>query len=313
MPALSTSWKSKQASSGEALVEALEAFHISGVELEYRITDAMFNGMRNPLKKSGIKIVSIHNFFPAPIHMKGAKPGGDMFPLSHPEKELRRLAVTWTIRSIEHANDLEAQVVVLHGGFVEMATDQNTLVGYFEAGNIDTEEYRSFLAKRQMELARKKKRHIDSLMFSLDRLVREAEKQGVVLTLENRYYDHELPGPEDFGIFFSKFAGAPLGYWHDTGHAHAGEMLGLLQPEELLNRYDDHLIGVHLHDALGLDDHLPPGTGDIDFDLLNGHLKPETLRVLELKPGTPDADVAAGLTFLREKGIVSIDEENGST
>jgi len=43
----------------------------------------------------------------------------------------------------------------------------------------------------------------------------------VLLGLENRYHDHELPGPDDFKVIFDKFKGAPVGYWHDTGHAHA--------------------------------------------------------------------------------------------
>ena len=301
MLAISTSWKSKQAHSGEALIDALMNFDISGVELEYRITDVMFQRMREPLKKSGLTVVSLHNFFPAPTHIKKLKPGGDMFSLSHPDREQRQLAVNWTIRTIEHANDLEAPVVVLHCGFVDMAADVNILQEYFKTDRMDTAEAGKFMKEKQIELARKKPLHLESLLFSLDRLVRVAERQDVGLALENRYHYHELPGPEDFGTLFSEFRGAPLGYWHDTGHAHAQELLGLVRPGELLNNYTDHLMGVHLHDANGLDDHLPPGTGDIDFDGLKSYLKPETLRVLELKPGTPDTDVARGLDFLRHR------------
>ncbi|NIS46468.1 MAG: hypothetical protein GWN76_11420, partial [candidate division Zixibacteria bacterium] len=44
------------------------------------------------------------------------------------------------------------------------------------------------------------------------------------------------------------------------------------------------LIGVHLHDAIGLDDHIPPGSGEIDFAALKPFLKADTIKVIELKP-----------------------------
>ena len=119
------------------------------------------------------------------------------------------------------------------------------------------------------------------------------------LGLENRYHYHELPGIDDFALFFREFEGAPLGYWHDCGHAHAGEVLGLYTALDLLDRYGFRLVGCHLHDARGLDDHLPPGRGEIDFASLISYLKPETLQVIELKQGTaPDAarEGAAHLT-----------------
>ncbi len=62
------------------------------------------------------------------------------------------------------------------------------------------------------------------------------------------------------GAIFDTFKGAPIGYWHDTGHAHANEILGLIPKNSLLQNYADQLIGIHLHDAIGLDDHIPPGS-----------------------------------------------------
>lgn len=122
-----------------------------------------------------------------------------------------------------------------------------------------------------------------------------------VATLELSYHYNELPGPADFEIIFEKFAAAPIGYWHDTGHAHAQESLGLLRADELLIRYHQNLVGVHLHDARGLDDHLPPGSGDIDFKKIGTWIGNDVLKVIELKPGTPDSAVAAGIHYLREK------------
>jgi sugar phosphate isomerase/epimerase len=137
-------------------------------------------------------------------------------------------------------------------------------------------------------------------LASLDRLVSVAEKQGVLLGLENRYHYHELPGLDDFRVIFEKFKGAPIGYWHDTGHAHANEILGLIPKNALLQNYADQLIGVHLHDAVGLDDHIVPGSGEIDFNRLKPYLKENTIKVIELKPGIPESRVFKGIQFIRE-------------
>jgi sugar phosphate isomerase/epimerase len=58
---------------------------------------------------------------------------------------------------------------------------------------------------------------------------------------------------------------------------------------------------MHLHDARGLNDHLPPGSGEIDFKSLNDYLKTETLRVVELKPATSPHQVQEGLNHLRDR------------
>jgi len=171
---------------------------------------------------------------------------------------------------------------------------------YFNTGRIDSEEAQSFLNRKLEERDRIKPKYMDSLLFSIDRLIPIAEKQNIILGVENRYHYHELPGPDDFEILFSEFKGELLGYWHDTGHAHANEKLGIIPGGEMLQRYSDHLVGIHLHDAIGLDDHLAPGKGEIDFGVLRPFLEKDRPAVVELKPGTPDSEVSDGLRFVRQ-------------
>ena len=123
----------------------------------------------------------------------------------------------------------------------------------------------------------------------------------MLLGLENRYHYHELPGLDDFKVIFDTFKGAPIGYWHDTGHAHANEALGLIPRGSLLQSYSGQLIGIHLHDAVGLDDHIPPGSGEIDFKALKPFLKTDTIKVIELKPGIPESKASEGVRFIRDE------------
>jgi sugar phosphate isomerase/epimerase len=278
----------------------LARLEVTAVELEYRIPDTMLAELRDALKAEGIGVVSIHNVCPFPTrYAKHMKPDGDLFRLSSLDPDERALAVKWTARTIELASELEAGRVVLHCGRVDMAPEIAALHRLFEEGAIGDAKAVSLRERLSVTRERLKGPHLDALMFSLETLIRPAEALGVRLGMENRYHHHELPGLEDFGPLMAAFDGAPLGYWHDTGHANAAEALGFSAPGELLTRYGDRLVGIHVHDADGLDDHRPPGAGEIDFSTLHA-IDPAIPRVMELKPGTTEADVAAGLKNLEE-------------
>ncbi len=300
MLALSTSWQPDGTATMAEMLAAFKNLGIKEIELSYRISEAMFQQLMKPLQRSGLKVVSVHNYFPIPAVRAGAKGSGDLFLLSSPDDAERQKAILYTTKTIENAAKLGAAAVVLHCGVVEMNHEMQMLYQYVNANRINSEEAQIFIRKKVKERDRRKTRHMDSLLASLDRVVPVAEKQGVLLGLENRYHYHELPGPDDFEIIFDKFRGAPIGYWHDTGHAHANEVLGLITRNALLQNYADQLIGVHLHDAVGLDDHLPPGTGEIDFTALKPFLKAETVKVMEIKPGIPTTEVSKGIRFVRE-------------
>ena len=310
MLSLSTSFIGGRIEDGQALVEALRSFNVPAVELEYRIREKTFYPMRPALAASGLSVTSVHNFFPHPTVFDKRPANGNLFSLADRDREQRQLAVEWTGRTIEHASDLCAPLVVLHCGRVEMTAEIDALHGFVRAGAMETDAAQALLAAQVDRRDRLKAPHLDALRFSLDRLIEKAARLGVVLGLENRYHFHELPGPQDFRRLFDDFRGAPLGYWHDTGHAHAARLLGLLPPEELPPGCADRLVGMHLHDARGLDDHMPPGAGEIDFTPLKALAKGKIPLVMELRPGTPDAAVREGLTHLR--GIFGLTDPTGS-
>ncbi len=301
MLALSTSWQSGESVTAEAMLAALKNLEITGIELSYRISEDLYHEIKNPLKHSGLKVVSVHNYFPIPSVKSGSKGSGDLFLLSSPQKEERQNAIRFTTRSIEYAAEMGAAAVVLHCGVVEMNHEMQMLYRYFNSNRIDSEDAQIFIRNKLKERDTRQPKHMDSLLASLDCLIPVAEKQGVMLGLENRYHYHELPGLDDFEVIFDTFKDAPIGYWHDTGHAHANESLGMIPRGSLLQAYTTQLIGVHLHDAVGLDDHMPPGSGEIDFAALKPFLKADTIKVIEVKPGIPASEVSEGIRFFREK------------
>jgi sugar phosphate isomerase/epimerase len=300
MTALSTSYIDILTTSGADIIKRLAALGVSEVELSYKINEEIFLDIRDAISRSKLQVCSVHNFFPIPSTAPNGKGGGDVFLLSHPDDEQRRIAVQWTKRSIERASEVGAKALVVHCGRVDMNAEHERLCTYFSNRQLHSPEGKNLIRRKLRELEAVKSAYLESVQRSLEDLIPTAEQNNIILGLENRYHYHELPGPEDFEVIFEKFASAPIGYWHDTGHAHAQEALGLFPAEELLRRYHQKLVGVHVHDALGLDDHFPPGAGEIDFKKIATWIGDDVLRVIELKQGTPDNEVASGIHYLRE-------------
>ena len=302
MLAVSTSWSAGAGMGPAALLEALEDLPVEGLELDYRLDKACFEGLAGRLGRSRLAAVSLHNFCPFPGIVKNRPPGGDYFNLADPDREKRHLAVEWTIKTLEHASDLEAPLVVLHCGKVPEDDFDRRLKQKLTADKQGADPGLKAELEARMEVRRMcAPLCLDALLFSLDRLVRYAERLGITLAIENRYYWNELPAFDELGRILETFRGAPLGYWHDMGHARAQELLGLIKPGAFQATYAENLVGLHVHDARGLLDHLPPGRGELDFKQLVPYLQNGNVPlVIELAPGTALESLRQGIEHLRK-------------
>ncbi len=300
MLGISTSWWENRDVNGEVIIgEALD-MGFDGIELEYRITGRLFNEM-SPYLNRNIKVLSIHNYFPRPEELPDRKASGDLFLLSSTDKEERSMAVKYSIRSIEHASDLEAGALVLHLGRVDMPNPIDAMRDLYDKGRMDQEEGRAFLEEQDSLRASRAGKSLDAVLFSLEKLNREAEKRGVFLGVENRYYLHEIPDFDEIGIILRKFDGGMIRYWHDAGHAAVQENLGICPQKALLEAYSDKIVGIHLHDAKGLEDHLPPGSGHIQFKEIRPYMKPSTIRIIEVSSGAERGEILEGANMIRDE------------
>ena len=302
MIGLSTVWTSRDACSGEELLGPILDLGFEGVELEYRITEQLYEEIRPRILNNEVHVLSIHNYFPVPPIIPPERVSGDCFSLSSLDREERDNGVSYTFRTLEIAHDLEARAVVLHLGRVETDLPRNGLQQLYR-GERWNDEGPELLQREQEERSRLRNPHLDALFFSLERIVKRAEQLGVVVGIENRYYFQEMPDKEEIGIILDQFRGGPIGYWHDTGHAAVAETLGILRHEELLQSFAPLLVGVHLHDALGIDDHKPPGKGEIDFEMVKKYLPEGAIKIMEIHPSARGQEILDGLDFLKEKGI----------
>jgi sugar phosphate isomerase/epimerase len=299
---LSTVWTSSHARSGDELLGPILDLGFKGVELEYRITRRIYQEILPRIRGHEIEVLSIHNYFPVPDIIAPEQASGDCFSLSSLDREERDKGVYYTFRTLETAHDLGVRGVVLHLGRVATGLPRNGLQRLYGEGQWK-DEGPALLEQEREERNRHRDPHLDALLFSLEALVKRAEQLGVTLGMENRYYLQEMPDKEEIGIILDQFRGGPIGYWHDTGHAAVFETLGIVRHEELLRLYAPHLVGVHVHDARGLEDHKPPGQGEIDFEMVEGYLPDGVIKIMEIRSGATGEEVLDGLRFLKAKGM----------
>ena len=303
MIGLSTSWKSSETNSGKELLHELTELGINALELEYRITAEMLKEMIPVIKKKTIHILSIHNFCPLPDHIPRSEASANVFLLSSIDKEERLQAIKYSLKTMHLAHDLEVNAVVLHVGHVDMDAKKERFPELFDKGEIDSPYGRSFIDEQLALRKRVRQKNLDSVLFSLEKLNKEAEKLNVYIGIENRYHFHEIPDFEEIGIIIKEFEGGHIRYWHDVGHANAQQKFGVLHHEELLLSYSSDLLGMHIHDVVGYEDHYAPGTGEFDFDLIKKYLNSDVIKIMEVHPKSGREDLLEGISFLKSMGI----------
>ena len=293
---ISTAWNAMKHKSGRKMVLELLDLGFDTLELNVQVTEPMIREVERMVGKGEVKICSLHNCCPLPKGMPREKAAVNI-PIASPNDSERRKAVDQTRQTIEWAARLGASAVVIHAGIIPGESRQREALRLMAAGF--REDAEKIVAENLMERAAIRQTYIHSVTASLDELSRHAEQAGTKLGLETRYYYGEIPSLEEFGMIFESVSSPALGYWHDTGHAHTMEFLGVAAHEDYLRQYGDRLIGMHLHDAIGGSDHRALGRGQIDFTKIMEYVRPETTMVLEIHGQASAADVIRSREMLK--------------
>ena len=70
-------------------------------------------------------------------------------------------------------------------------------------------------------------------------------------------------------------------YGHDVGHAKVAERLGLARHLDFLERFQDRMIGMHIHGVKVLRDHFAPFVGDFDLGKVMPFIRKDLIKVIE--------------------------------
>jgi sugar phosphate isomerase/epimerase len=111
----------------------------------------------------------------------------------------------------------------------------------------------------------------------------------------------EIPSEAELAEILKRYDDSVIGAWHDTGHAHVRELLGVTTQEQMLEAAGDRLLGMHIHDVDAYaEDHRPPGLGDVLFERIKAFVRPETIKVFEFSPKWHTDDVLKGVAHVKE-------------
>jgi sugar phosphate isomerase/epimerase len=260
------------------------------VELSHGIRITLVPGILKAVEEGIVKVGSTHNFCPLPMGVLQAAP--NFFQPSTSDDRDRDQWLRQTKRSIDFASQVGASVLVCHLGSVRylwLQPDRH-MEAYREAHpdavKTGDKAYRALVEKALLKLRKRMVPYWQRTQDSIRSVLDYAASKKIRLGLENREAFTELPVDADFPELLASLPPpAPVGYWHDSGHAHLKEGMGLIDHRGQLEANASRQIGFHLHavDAEGRD-HQAIGTGSVDFDMVSTFWRPEHLFVIELSP-----------------------------
>ncbi len=295
---LSTSWNGP-GSSPEHLLDQHQGLGFRRLEAYAHFTPAALRVLAARARERNMHIGSLHGPCPVPTDQHGIPaPVGDWLASTNPNERDR--AGDAHKATIEAAVEVGARAIVIHLGNSGAISRQPALFEVIARHGRFSDEHRKLRDAAWQEREAGKAAHLEAAIESIRALGEHAVGCGVRLGLECRDGYHEIPSLDEFATVFSATAGLPVGYWHDAGHGAKLHYGGFLEHEDLLRRYAHRLVGMHVHDTQAARDHLAPGMGETDFEMLARYLRPNSIKTLELTRSITPQEIARGLEILEQ-------------
>ena len=260
--------------------------------------------MLSELIKTAVPISSIHSPCPAVLSSRGIPISS--LSLSSLDESERIEAVSFTKKTIDLAASVRARAIVLHMGEVPIDLSlQDRLYKLHDGGHAQTKEYSQ--AKEELVYQRISQAlpYFDAARKSLRELSQYSRQKGIMLGLETRFHLNEIPNMDEMAELLNEVSESLVGYWHDVGHAEVQQQLGFSLHEEWLSRFKNRMVGIHLHDILGISDHHAPGKGDMNWEMVAKYLPTGIVKVCEIGEWNDEKQMQGVVNLLQKKGIVN--------
>jgi len=270
-------------------------------ELSHAVTPEMMASV----DPAHLQVRSVHE--PCPCEIPRLERMARGWFMTSLDEALRSRAVEYVRGSLQLAHQLGASAIVIHSGEVPVGKDlERRMRSLHLSGESDSGEFSELGERFAEERKNLAPLHMDALRRSLMELVPDAEALGVQMGLENRDHYYEVPLPSEMDELLALRPGT-IEYWHDVGHAEKLREFGFYSQREWLERFGDRMIGVHLHDNDGEKDHIAPGLGTIDWELVGTFIPASAIRTFEIRGFTTPDQIREAQELLHETGCIERD------
>jgi sugar phosphate isomerase/epimerase len=297
---LSTMWAKGRFSHMAGFATKAKELGFTHIEANASISPRMLS----ELLKAAVPISSIHSPCPAVLSSRGIPVSS--LSLSSLDESERMEAVSFTKKTIDLAASVRARAIVLHMGEVPIDLSlQDRLYKLHDGGYAQTKEYSQAKEELIYQRISQVPPYLDASRKSLQELSEYSRQKGIMLGLETRFHFNEIPNMDEMAELLSEVTESLVGYWHDVGHAEVQQQLGFSLHEEWLSRFKDRVVGIHLHDVLGISDHHAPGTGDMNWEMVAKYLPPGIVKVCEIGEWNDEEQMQGVVNLLQKKGILN--------
>ncbi|MNO41651.1 Xylose isomerase-like TIM barrel [compost metagenome] len=282
----STCWNIKRHTVGSEMIREISGLGFRRVELNYNVTGDMLTTIEPMIERGEIGISSVHNTFP---HVPDPDYGTDSVLLGFGEEEKRQRATQLLVRSAEYAYRYGGEAVVVHPGEVPFPNDiSRELEQIYNGQGRDSAAYLSKWAELLERREASSAGYVQKIIESLDEACNQAVSRGlnVRFGIETRSKPQQIPTLAEAKTIIHALKGAPLGIWYDTGHAIMMDRLGLYDSVGEMEGLMDDIVGVHIHETIGLSDHWCPYVNSRNMDFYDAYLpmiERAQVKVYELK------------------------------
>lgn len=300
----STMWNLRRHQNGREMIEEIKSLGFSQVELNYNVTEELLSTIVPMIEGGEIAISSVHNVFP---FIADKDYDTDSVMLGFDDLDKRRRAVELLKRSVDYAVRFGAKGVVVHPGEVPFDHNIDAVLKklWVEKGK-DSPEYKQLwneMMARRNELA---PIHVTRIRECLEEVCDYIEQGnlGIRIGIETRSRCYQIPTLQEADQIITELNGAPVGLWFDIGHGMMMERMGLYDNEREIVAMKDKVLGVHIHETVGLVDHWCPYIHSEDlsgFDVFLPVIEAAPLKVYELRAPCKTEEIEESYRIMSEK------------
>lgn len=297
--ALSTMWWNQDTQTANEFFTSGRALGFARFELNHQIPpEAMQH-----IDTNRFSIGSLHD--PCPAHTHARVLEQTDIQITSLDENRRRQGVDVVKGTIDEACRMGCRLVVIHPGRIicDHSMDDQ-LRAMYRAGSKGTPDYEELRQKTIADRASRSTPHLEKCLESLREIIAFASGTGLMLGLENRFHFYELPVFDEMQAMLNEFRQPWVGWQFDIGHLQVHDQLGLLNMKDWLHQFNQRIVGLHLHDVIGIKDHQVPGTGEVDFAMIAKYLPTDCYHTLEVDKVHNREAVDRGIRYLEKSGCI---------